>query len=98
MQRRAFITLIGGAAATWPFAAWAQNTDQAPRRIAFFPDPVPTTLEIWRAEMRVLGWIEGRDFIVMRSEIEAGSRGPLDEAAQGIVSNKPDLMCTISTA
>jgi putative ABC transport system substrate-binding protein len=48
--------------------------------------------------MRVLGWIEGRDFIVMRSEIEAGSRSPLDEAAQRIVSSKPDLICTMSTA
>ena len=69
MQRREFITLVGGAAATWPLAAWAQNTNKAPRRIAFFPDPVPATLEIWRAEMRVLGWTEGRDFIVMQSGI-----------------------------
>ena len=71
MKRREFITVIGGTAATWPLAAWAQNTDKAPRRIAFFPDPVPSTLEIWRTDMRGLGWIEGRDFIVMRSEIEA---------------------------
>jgi putative ABC transport system substrate-binding protein len=98
MQRREFITLVGGAAATWPLAAWAQNTNKAPRRIAFFPDPVPATLEIWRAEMRVLGWTEGRDFIVMQSGIEAGSRSPLDEAAQRVVANKPDLICTLSTA
>jgi putative ABC transport system substrate-binding protein len=48
--------------------------------------------------MRVLGWTEGRDFIVMQSGIEAGSRSPLDEAAQRVVANKPDLICTASTA
>ena len=40
------------------------------RRIAFFPDPVPAPLEVWRAEMRVLGWIEGRDYIVIQSGFE----------------------------
>jgi putative tryptophan/tyrosine transport system substrate-binding protein len=98
LGRREFITLIGGAAATWPLAARAQNANKAPRRIAFLPDLVPATLEAWRADMRVLGWTEGRDFIVMQSGIEAGSRNPLDEAAQRVVANKPDLICTGSTA
>src|SRR5216684_5750117 len=99
MQRREFITLVGGAAATWPLAARAQNTNKAPRRIAFLPDVYPATLEAWRADMRVLGWIEGQDFIVMQSGIEIGSRSPLDEAAaQRVVANKPDLIFTTTTA
>jgi putative ABC transport system substrate-binding protein len=98
MQRREFITLVGGAAATWPLAARAQNTNKAPRRIAFLPDLYPATLEAWRADMRVLGWIEGQDFIVMQSGIETGSRSPLDEAAQRVVANKPDLIFTTTTA
>jgi hypothetical protein len=48
--------------------------------------------------MRVLGWIEGQDFIVMQSGIETGSRSPLDEAAQRVVANKPDLIFTTTTA
>jgi len=98
LGRREFITLIGGAAATWPVVAHAQNTNKAPRRIAFFPDLIPTTLESWRADMRVLGWTEGRDFIVMQSGIDSGSRSPSDEAAQRVVANKPDLIVTQSTA
>ena len=52
----------------------AQNTNKAPKRIAFFPDLHQVALEYWQADMRVLGWIEGQDFIVLPSEIEAGSR------------------------
>ena len=98
LGRREFITLIGGAAARWPLGAWAQNTNKAPRRIAFFPNPVPAMLEDWRADMLVLGWTEGRDFIVMQSGIETGSRSPSDEAAQRVVANKPDLIVTQTTA
>ena len=98
MQRREFITLFGGTAATWPLAARAQNTNKAPRRIAFLPDLHPATLEAWRAEMRVLGWIEGQDFVIMQSGKQLGSRGSLDEAAQRVVANKPDLIFTYTTA
>jgi putative tryptophan/tyrosine transport system substrate-binding protein len=98
LGRREFITFIGGATATWPLGARAQNTNKAPRRIAFFPGLVPTTLEDWRADMRVLGWTEGRDFIVMQSGIEAGNLSASDEAAQRVVANKPDLIVTQTTA
>src|SRR5258705_13025821 len=97
MKRRELITLVGGAAATWPMLAGAQNTNKAPRRIAFFPDLNPVALEYWRADMRVLGWVEGQDFIVLPSGIEDQSRSPSNEDAQRVVANKPDLIFTVAT-
>ena len=95
MLRREFLGVIGSAA--WPLASRAQNTNKAPRRIAFFPDLNPVALEYWRADMRVLGWIEGQDFIVLPSGIEAGSRNPSSEDAQRVVADNPDLIFTVAT-
>src|SRR5258706_11809480 len=97
MRRREFISRVGSAAAAWPLASRAQNTNKAPKRIAFFPDLNPVALEYWQADMRVFGWIEGQDFIVLPSGIEAASRNPSSEDAQRLVANKPDLIFTAST-
>jgi putative ABC transport system substrate-binding protein len=96
MRRREFIGLAGAAAA-WPLASRAQNTNKAPKRIAFFPDLHQVALEYWQADMRALGWTEGQDFIVLRSGIEAGSRNPSNEDAQRVVANKPDLIFVAAT-
>ena len=81
----------------WSLGAQAQNTDKIPKRIVFFPDLRQVTLEYWHADMRVLGWIEGRDFIILPSGIEAASRNPTSDDAQRVVATKPDLIFATST-
>jgi putative tryptophan/tyrosine transport system substrate-binding protein len=66
MQRRKFITLLSGAAAAWPSAAWAQNS-QKTRRVSVLvglaeDDPLAKTrIRAFRLAMRDLGWIDGRN-------------------------------------
>ena len=61
--RREFITLLGGAAATWPFAARAQQPNKLPT-IGFLGVSTPSAFGQWVAafvqRLRELGWIEGR--------------------------------------
>src|SRR5690242_18368015 len=97
MQRREFGRLVGAAATMWTLGARAENTNKSPRRIVFFPDFSQVTLDFWRADMRVLGWIEGQDYIVLPSGIEVG-RSTTSEIAQRIVADKPDLIFVATTA
>ena len=63
MQRREFFTLIGGAAASRPLAAHAQQAGRLPT-IGYLGTATPATQGQWVAafvqRLRELGWIEGR--------------------------------------
>ena len=71
MKRRAFIPLLGGAAAAWPLAARAQQTGKV-WRIGFVAGgarPVPLEMSAYAGflqGMRELGYVEGRDFAATR--------------------------------
>jgi putative tryptophan/tyrosine transport system substrate-binding protein len=65
MNRRNFITLLGGAAAAWPLAALAQQPVK-PTRIGYLsassaPDPY---MEAFRQGMGSVGYLEDRDFVL----------------------------------
>jgi putative tryptophan/tyrosine transport system substrate-binding protein len=64
MRRREFIALLGGAAATWPLAARAQQAGKLPT-IGFLGGTTPSTQVQWAAaflpRLRELGWIDGRN-------------------------------------
>ena len=63
LRRREFITLLGGAAAAWPFAARAQQPAKLPT-IGFLGAATPAAWSKWVAafvqRLRELGWIDGR--------------------------------------
>src|SRR6516164_7511053 len=65
MRRRQFITLLGGAAAAWPFAARAQ---QLTRRIGMLetipPQANAANFDALRNGLRELGYDEGRSLII----------------------------------
>jgi putative tryptophan/tyrosine transport system substrate-binding protein len=67
MKRRQFITLLGGAAAAWPFVARAQEATTA-YRIGFVGLPsagsLPERPEAFRAGLRDLGYQEGRNIVI----------------------------------
>jgi putative ABC transport system substrate-binding protein len=65
MERREFITLLGGAVAAWPLAARAQQGERA-RRVGVLmsvaadgPDGQPR-LAAFLKGLRELGWTDGR--------------------------------------
>jgi hypothetical protein len=65
MRRREIITLIGGAAATWPFAARAQQGDRM-RQIGVLmaqteDDPLAhASIKAFHDGLNKLGWTDGR--------------------------------------
>jgi putative ABC transport system substrate-binding protein len=66
MRRREFITILGGAAAIWPLSALAQQPERM-RRITVLvgldeqDSEAQKRIKAFRAGMRDLGWIEGRN-------------------------------------
>ena len=105
MKRREFITLIGGAAVTWPHSASAQ---QAKRRsevgvlMSFAENDASarSMLEGCRDALAQLGWVEGKN---LRLEIRwaAGSEQRIKAFARELLDLQPDLILvqgTISTA
>ena len=99
MRRREFITLLGGAAATWPLAARAQQPERV-RRIGVlmsFADPIAQSyLTAFRGALTKLGWAEGSN---LRTEVRWGA-GDVDKFrsfAKELVDLRPDAILGHST-
>jgi putative ABC transport system substrate-binding protein len=98
MRRREFITLVGGAAAAWPFAARAQ---QRGKTIGFLGANSPALQSQWTAafveRLRELGWIEGRTIAIEYRWAEGHfDRSPALVAE--LVQRKVDVIVTHATA
>jgi len=103
MKRREFITLLGGAAAAaWPRAARAQQTERV-RRIGVLmfsgesDQEGQSSVAAFREGLRKLGWMEDRN-----SEIDirwaAADVELMERFAKELVTLQPDLILTSSTA
>jgi putative ABC transport system substrate-binding protein len=99
MQRREFITLLGGAAAAWPLAARAQQ-DARIRRVAILLAYPPTDLE-WQArvqalrdELAKLGWTRDRN-VQFDVRWTTDNMDLVRANAANIVELKPDVIVTI---
>ena len=93
MRRRTFITLLGGAAATWPLAARAQ---QAVHPLIGILSPLSAAsaarnIAAFRSGLRDLGYLEGRNATL---EIRYGDGAPerMAPLAQELVALKPDVL------
>ena len=98
MKRRAFITLLGGAAA-WPLVARAQQSAKLPT-IGYLGSGTPATQSQWVAafvqRMRELGLIEGRTIAVEYRWTEGRTERAAEIAAE-FVQRKVDVIVTSGT-
>ena len=97
MRRREFITLLGGAAAGWPFAASAQQPDL--RRIGVLMtlakgDPVEQSrYATFLQGLQQLGWTEGRNLRI-DTRWSAGNAADIRKYAEELVALAPDVIVT----
>jgi len=95
MNRRDFVTLLGGAAAAWPVVTHAQQPDRM-RRVGVLTaasNPLgQASIAAFRQELNRLGWMDGRNVrIDVRWAAGTGSDQLGIYAAQ-LVSLKPDVI------
>jgi putative ABC transport system substrate-binding protein len=96
MKRRAFITLIGGAAA-WPLAARAQQPERMRRIGVLGPslsNPYPSTLyRAFFAQLRESGFSEGQNLVSDYQAVD-DPRGPFVATIE-LMRSQPDLVVAI---
>jgi len=95
MRRREFIALAGGAAATWPLAARAQQPAQM-RRVGVLESAGIETdqqagVAVFKEVLRQLGWIEGRN---VRLEVRWSGADPAKarKNAEELVALQTDVI------
>ncbi len=93
MKRRAFISLIGGAAAAWPLGARAQQPERM-RRIGILmsiADDADSRIGTLRRALQQAGWAAGRNLRI-DERWGAGDPDRIRVYAAELVGLKPDVM------
>jgi putative tryptophan/tyrosine transport system substrate-binding protein len=100
MQRREFITLLGSAAAAWPFASRAQQ-GQPLRRIGILTgldeNESKIRMEPLLRELERLGWVDGRN-VRIASRVAGGSADALRKHAAELVELAPQVLVAFGSA
>src|ERR1700722_10242462 len=96
MRRRQFITLVGSAAAAWPFAARAQQPGKG-ARVGFLgaasASGYANQVAGFRSGLRDLGYVEGTNVIIEYRWAE-GNYERLRELATQLIRSNVDVIVT----
>ena len=99
MQRRKFITLLGGAAAVWPLASRAQQP--ALSVVGFLspgsPEPVAHLVVAFRKGLSDVGYVEGRN-VAIEFRWTGVEHSGLQELAADLVRRRVDVIAAPSSA
>jgi putative tryptophan/tyrosine transport system substrate-binding protein len=96
MKRREFITLLGGAGASWPLPVRAQQPAKVPRLgVLLYSTPqADPQMETVRRGLRELGYVEGQNLVISYHYAE-GKPERLADLAAALVREKPDLVLAL---
>ena len=101
MKRRKFITLLGGAAAAWPLAARAQQSERM-RRIGVLGIADDVEAQSWVSvlvrRLQELGWTDGRNVQIDYRFGLVGRASNMQVLAKELIDFHPDLILAVATS
>jgi putative tryptophan/tyrosine transport system substrate-binding protein len=97
VKRREFISLLGGTAATWPLAAWAQQGERMRRIGVLAGGAVATDADTQERNaalaksLQELGWVIGRN-VQIDFRYGVGNAANVRKYAEELVALHPDVV------